>query len=371
MSIPTPPSVRRFISLPLAWWTRRVSGIPFFQRVLGAGFDAARNAVALLQAKTPVDITEEKLKPYSYLLNRLNEEEDGRLLQNIIAMRVFGWKNVWFREKLRAVELCKKHKKCFGRNGAVALGRVMPGLADCRVETKPDVAFPLAAGQYFHPKCSAEPGDVCVDFGAFWGETSILLANAVGEKGKVFAVEFGGEQIQKMRGNFGANETLASRMQIIPQPFWSESNKPVYAAGSGGCMKVAFQPLHVSDEKRHLTLTLDDAVAQGLIPRVDFIKMDIEGAEFPVLQGAVGVLKKFKPKLAVSIYHSDEDFDRIPRFLDSLGCGYEFGMGHYSGFHSETILYAKAPKFSALVLGCFFPRTCYAIALSNNHGEAS
>jgi len=109
-------------------------------------------------------------------------------------------------------------------------------------------------------------------------------------------------------------------------------------SGEGGRAKVSFNASE--GEKKYLTLTLDDAMEKYSLPRIDFIKMDVEGAEYPILQGAVQTLKKFKPKLAISIYHSDDDFDRIPRFLDLLGCGYEFAIGHYSLDLSETILYA-------------------------------
>ena len=46
-----------------------------------------------------------------------------------------------------------------------------------------------------------------------------------------------------------------------------------------------------------------------------FIKMDIEGAEWETLQGAVKLIEKNKPKLAVCIYHSDEDMLRIAEMI--------------------------------------------------------
>jgi hypothetical protein len=73
---------------------------------------------------------------------------------------------------------------------------------------------------------------------------------------------------------------------------------------------------------------------------VDFIKMDIEGAEPYALKGAINTIKKFKPKLAIAIYHSLSDFVQIPKFIDDLGLGYKLHLSHCSIHEEETILFA-------------------------------
>jgi hypothetical protein len=79
------------------------------------------------------------------------------------------------------------------------------------------------------------------------------------------------------------------------------------------------------------------------LPRVDFIKMDIEGSELNALRGAEGTILGFKPKLAISIYHRDSDFIEIPNYLRKLDVGYEFFLDHFTVYGEETILFA-APK---------------------------
>lgn len=72
----------------------------------------------------------------------------------------------------------------------------------------------------------------------------------------------------------------------------------------------------------------------------DFIKMDIEGAELSALKGGMEIIKKYRPQLAISIYHSSEDFVNIPLYLSENLENYKFRIGHYSDTIIETVLYA-------------------------------
>lgn len=72
----------------------------------------------------------------------------------------------------------------------------------------------------------------------------------------------------------------------------------------------------------------------------DFIKMDIEGAEMPALEGGIKTIQECRPQLAISIYHSNEDFVNIPLYLNKNLKNYHFKLGHYSPWRSETVLYA-------------------------------
>jgi FkbM family methyltransferase len=74
--------------------------------------------------------------------------------------------------------------------------------------------------------------------------------------------------------------------------------------------------------------------------KVGFIKMDIEGAELPALQGARETIIKWKPKLAISAYHRKEDFIEIPLYILSIREDYQFALRHYYNCAMETVLYA-------------------------------
>ncbi len=76
------------------------------------------------------------------------------------------------------------------------------------------------------------------------------------------------------------------------------------------------------------------------IEAVDFIKIDIEGAELSFLKGARGFLKETKPNLAIASYHFVDDLITIPNFVrNEIFCDYELYFRHYTQGWSESILY--------------------------------
>lgn len=71
-----------------------------------------------------------------------------------------------------------------------------------------------------------------------------------------------------------------------------------------------------------------------------FIKMDIEGMEWDALHGAVETIKRNHPKLAICIYHSDEDMIRIVEYIHEIAPEYKLYVRHHSKREYETVLYA-------------------------------
>ena len=88
------------------------------------------------------------------------------------------------------------------------------------------------------------------------------------------------------------------------------------------------------------TVKIDD-VLKG--ERATFIKMDIETAEFAALEGASETIRKWKPVLAISIYHRKDDILTIPPLIMSLNEDYTLYLRNYSNSMFEGVLYA-VPK---------------------------
>ena len=101
-------------------------------------------------------------------------------------------------------------------------------------------------------------------------------------------------------------------------------------------------------------MTIDDFVAKQNIDKVSLIKMDLEGGETRAINGMAETIRRFRPSLAISIYHSREDMLHIPGMLMELCDNYSFHLNMYSYERWEVILYAiprSGPPSNRLGLG--------------------
>ncbi|MBM4412010.1 MAG: FkbM family methyltransferase [Chloroflexi bacterium] len=186
----------------------------------------------------------------------------------------------------------------------------------------------------------AKLGDVVIDGGAFLGETALYFAERVGLHGKVYAFEFMPSNVELIHQNLAMNPQYHTRIEIVERPLWSDSTTQLTAddRGPGSSLR------SVNDASEHtfMTISIDDFVRNQSVPQVDFIKLDIEGAELATIEGARTVIMTFKPQLAICIYHKNSDFWQIPQLLHEMVPEYEFYVDHFVPFPNwETVLFAR------------------------------
>lgn len=186
----------------------------------------------------------------------------------------------------------------------------------------------------------AEPGDVVIDGGGCFGDTALYFAQLVGEKGQVKSFEFIPQNIEIFEKNLELNPKVAPVVEIVKNPMWDISDKEVFYQDKGPSSRVSLEHFEGYTGKTS-TLSIDNFVDRTQLGKVDFIKMDIEGAETNALLGAVNTIKKFRPKLAIALYHSTKDFESIPKFINELNLGYKFYLLHATIYGEETMLFAS------------------------------
>jgi len=197
--------------------------------------------------------------------------------------------------------------------------------------------------QYAYSKKSsirAQKGAYVIDGGGCWGDTALYFAYEVGENGRVYTFEFVPENLEIMKKNIQLNPDLEERVEIVRNALWSSSNLTVFYSKKGPGSNIITNESIEEPDLGVASLSIDDFVESHNIPRVDFIKMDIEGAELQALKGAKKTINKHKPKLAISVYHSLNDLVNIPEYLDSLDTRFKFYLDHYTIHGEETVLFA-------------------------------
>lgn len=215
--------------------------------------------------------------------------------------------------------------------------------------TPPGLACAVVQKQYeYHQNdvhCKAEPGDVVIDAGGCWGETTMYFAHEVGPTGCVVAFEFIPSNLAVFHRNEELNPPLKERIRLVERPIWSSSGRKLYYVdwGPGSRITDDIHKYH-SWEGMVETATIDETLEEQRLARVDFIKMDVEGAELDALRGGEASIRKNRPKLAISLYHNPEDIETIPRYLAGLDLGYRFYLDHHTIYRNETVLFAVPTK---------------------------
>jgi FkbM family methyltransferase len=192
--------------------------------------------------------------------------------------------------------------------------------------------------EYFHPEVLPEPGDWILDAGVSEDiNVTFQFSLAVGTSGKVVGLEPEPDSFRRASDKLG--EIDIDNVTIFDVGLWhKKATLRISQDSLSSSLLTAISKQSVTCD----LVSLDEFVSDRNIKKIDFIKLDIEGAEPEALIGAEMTLRSKTPKLAVSIYHRPEHIFEVLLYLDSLQCGYKFWLGHHRDNMWSTILYARA-----------------------------
>jgi FkbM family methyltransferase len=178
------------------------------------------------------------------------------------------------------------------------------------------------------------PGAVVFDIGANVGAHTLHFARLAGQAGRVYAFEPTDFACSKLRANLALNPGLADCVSL--QQFFLVADRtvtpPATVAASWPVTATAgdLNAWHGRDEvsTKATAVTADDFCRQTGLRRIDFVKLDVDGHEWAVLQGFRESLIRFRPVIIVEIapfiYTGDKtrEFDDFIHFL--AGLDYDF-----------------------------------------------
>jgi FkbM family methyltransferase len=170
-----------------------------------------------------------------------------------------------------------------------------------------------------------KPGDVVFDIGANIGAHTLAIAQSVGRFGKVYAFEPADFAFAKLQRNLALNPDLEARTYpqqiLLASSSTEEQEQEIYASWPLESDAV-LHPKHCGrlvSAKRATVETLDNFINRRGITSLDLIKMDVDGHELSVLQGARETLGQFQPTMVMEMspyihaefHHAFGDFVEI------------------------------------------------------------
>jgi len=168
--------------------------------------------------------------------------------------------------------------------------------------------------QHFY---KVKKGDAVIDAGANCGHLSIFFSQAAGKDGTIYAFEPDSINIKRIESNIALNKNLDDNIEIIDLLLWNKNEQvDFYESGTVGSSAVWIPDTTLCVKKQ--AITIDDWVKQNRIPKIDFIKMDIEGAEIEALDGCVETIRELKPNFAIASYHvinGEQTFIKVEAFF--------------------------------------------------------
>jgi len=290
----------------------------------------------------------------SNIYDFLEDDESRTIFLYVIAFRILGFQKIklplnsnYYWEKREQIDgLASRSDKIKSnfRGMNLQLFELAPlGFSLKLYSTTGGVLTIFALQEYRYLKnnsvIEAQYGDYVIDAGGCWGDSALYFAEKVGDDGRVYSFEFIPSNIDIISKSLALNPKLKERITVVRNPLWCESDLPCGFTDLGPASRINIGD--VNNEHGIKTITIDDFVKRNNLPKLDFIKMDIEGAELFALRGAINSIIKYKPKLAISVYHNEwDDLVEIPKFISALNIPYKFYFDHFTIHNEESILFA-------------------------------
>jgi FkbM family methyltransferase len=213
--------------------------------------------------------------------------------------------------------------------------RVLDAVIGFRQTLDPEALRPVVSEHdlYAPEGLIAFAGDeVYVDGGSYDGDTiRSFIARVHGRFSDIYAFEPDPVTFTKLKENFAGEPRV--------HPFHAGLHS------HGGSLRfrddASRGAIFADDGEIEMPVTtIDDVLGER---RVTFVKMNIEGAEPDALRGGANAIRRWRPKLAISVYHRASDLWRIPQQVSELSPDYALYLRQHDGGIIETVLYALPP----------------------------
>lgn len=161
-------------------------------------------------------------------------------------------------------------------------------------------------GLTYHLEQRIPRGAYCIDAGANIGFFTLLMAHLAGAEGQVAAFEPNPATVERLRRNVELNNF--SNVDIVPKAVAQHAGVTEFHLATEPGLSTISLVSHITLVEKITveTISLDDYVAQRNWPRVDVMKIDVEGHDCQAILGARDIITQFKPVIAFEFVYSTD-----------------------------------------------------------------
>ena len=166
-------------------------------------------------------------------------------------------------------------------------------------------------------------GDIIVDCGAYVGAISLYCSKKVGKKGRIISYEPDKDNFRKLLKNIRINNAV--NVLPINKGLWSINTTLKFystSSESSSFFKDSFSNTRRLKIYEAPVVSLEEEIKNLKIERLNFIKMDVEGAEINIIKGSIKVLKEYRPYLSIASYHVVNGYPtylKLEKILKEIG----------------------------------------------------
>lgn len=165
-----------------------------------------------------------------------------------------------------------------------------------------------------------------VDGGSFDGATTLDFLGKQELIDRIYIFEPNKSSFELISSRFCEYQNI----EIYNKGLWDSETTLYFNSNLGSASKI-----EDSGVDKIETTKLDNVISDN----IDFIKLDIEGAETRAIKGSERIIKAYKPILAVCVYHNQDDFIDIPKMILEFNPNYKIYLRHYTQGVFETVMY--------------------------------
>jgi FkbM family methyltransferase len=217
------------------------------------------------------------------------------------------------------------------------------------------------------------PGDMVLDVGANVGAHTVLFSHLVGRRGRVLAFEPVPPNIERLRATLRRRRRFPNvtvlelavgnpgkgREKVLisaPSADLTQASLAVHTAGS-------WQDRHDTDQYSVSITSVDAELEVTPVQRVDFLKIDVEGAELDALKGAARTISRYTPLIYCEIF---DEWTRGFGYSPSDLLGFVRSLGYAEGrvIRDESV---RVMKLDNLALAPDFEVSSNVLLFTGKH----